>query len=76
MKISLKPHTYESSVKQGLMAYNESQIIKVILTEDLEDPETNKQYQESFNRLAELLVELTADSIISFLRLISNYQCI
>ncbi len=65
MKVSLKPYTYEDNIKQGLMAYNEAQILKVVLTEDLEDPETNKQYQESFKKMAELLVELTAASIIT-----------
>lgn len=63
IKVSLKPHTYESRIKQGLMTYNEAQIIKVILNEDLADPETGKQYQESFNRLAKLIVELTSDCI-------------
>ena len=36
-----------------------------ILNDDLENPEKAKEYQKSFNRIAELLVELTADSVVA-----------
>lgn len=65
MKVSVKPHTYKSNIKQGLMTYNESQLMNVIINEDLDTPENAQQYQESINKMAELLVELTADSILA-----------
>jgi len=74
VKISLKPYTYESNIKQGLMAYNESLLMKAILNDDLEDPEIEKQYQESFNNMAKLLIELSADSILKIWDPEGNYM--
>lgn len=73
MKVSIMPYTFKSMIKEGLMAYNEAQILKVVLNEDLTDPETTKQYQESFNKMAELVVELAAECVVGLWDPDGNY---
>ena len=74
IKISLKPYTYQSGIKQSLMAFNEAKIMKAVLSDDLENPEVSRQYKESFMKMAELLTELTADSIIALWDPDGNYM--
>lgn len=67
LKVSVKPHTYESSVKQALFNFNESQILKILTDDTVPQEKQIDTYTESMKKMAVLLTELTAESIISVL---------
>ncbi len=63
--IYLNPFTFENSIKESLKKYQEAQAMKSLLDEDFnENEEYAAQFTKSLNSLADLMIELCADSII------------
>lgn len=61
--IHLSPRTYAGTVKEVTKSFEEAQIVKMILEEELEEAEKETRYKESLNRIADLVIELNTDCI-------------
>lgn len=61
----LRPHTFESHTKASLAQFEETKIIKTLLAEsDLNEAEKIKQFQLSFDRVAQFNLELLSNCIM------------
>lgn len=67
LSVSIRPHTYESSIKQILFSFNETKLFEMFTEEELSEEELAEKYVESFKKMASLIVEITADSVIAVL---------
>lgn len=67
LSVSVRPHTYESSIKQILFSFNETKLFEMFTEEELSEEELSEKYVESFKKMASLTVEITADSVIAVL---------
>lgn len=67
LSVSIRPHTYNSSIKQILFSFNETKLFEMFTEEELDEQEMTERYVESFKKLASLTVEIIADSVIAVL---------
>lgn len=67
LEIFVRPYTYETNVKQALHSYNEALLLRTIINDDLDEIEKMKTYQETFQKVAKLTVQLNADCIVSII---------
>lgn len=62
--VSLRPYTYKSNIKHTLMAFSEGQIMKAIMDDEPDEETVKNIYQENITKMANLLVDLTAECIV------------
>lgn len=67
LSVSIRPHTYESSIKQILFSFNETKLFEMFTEEELSEEELAENYVESFKKLASLTIEIIANSVIAVL---------
>ena len=67
LSVSVRPHSYESSIKQILFTFNETKLFEMFTEEELSEEELTEKYVDSFQKMASLTVEITADSIVAVL---------
>lgn len=66
--VYVRPFNYENSVKESLQKYHESQAVKLLIDEDLnENPEKAKLFTKSLHNLADLMTELCSECVIKIL---------
>ncbi|KKN00701.1 hypothetical protein LCGC14_1135010 [marine sediment metagenome] len=67
LSVSVRPHTYESSIKQILFSFNETKLFEMFTEEELSEEELSEKYVESFKKMAALTVEIIANSVVAVL---------
>ena len=68
LTVYVKPFTYAHSVKETMSKYKESQAMKMLMEEDLtENVEKAAEFSQKLHTLADLMTELTAESIIKII---------
>lgn len=73
LTVFLKPHIFDTHNKNNIMAFEEFNIIKSTTEKDLEDLDKLLKFNQSFQRLVSLNVEVLANSI-HFIEIIQNNQ--
>lgn len=67
LSVSVRPNTYKASIKQVLFSFNETKLFEMFTEEGLDEQQLTEKYIESFQKMASLTVEITADSIVAVL---------
>lgn len=65
--VTLKPYTYASLVKESLQRLNETQILKSLVNDELDEVKNLEHYNKSMDRLIKLVTEINIECLVSII---------